>query len=1243
MQSWRLSAAASGRPRPPPCEKDCPRPGDGQVRPGKAQLNRGARSQHGAQRRVGRSRGLVRAGEAQGQEAAGASEELRRDEDESESRVGELERENAMLRELVVQHLQDMAVEDREQFLAAHEALVSQGKDFLMELPSLSKSSPPPPPPEAAPEPPQEETTNIATPAQDEGTSYSMDGAAASVSVHDDEITFKFNAVPGQQPSLRTSRLRAGMFSGGSLGRRVSPYVLSATPIQRTVSGQESSSAGQGNGEEEEYEGKGKEEEEKEEGKDAEAAPTATPSNVDAGADNKQAEGPAYGGGPSSLQLAAQREVDKHNGSVLASTRSHWLYFTVPEVPVAGADVVVYFNKNVSEPLRYSHNVQLRLAFNEWELEAGSSLSDMTPTTIPHDDGSDWWSCQFTTPTEAYEMNFVFGDGVGTYDNNCGDNFMCQVAGGMSQMEWLDGAPARAAAAEAVRKAAEEAAVAEAEKQRQADLARQDLERAQWRIGEVMAKVQGLQAGAVSRCETGRGTGSRTLWLTKPEPLVRGSPGRLLYNSRAGALSSIVFPEGQCPTLSIGCNGWNNPQDILMTRATDVVVRPDEEWWEATFDVPLEAVEFTFVVKYYDIFDNNNGADHKLLVPVSGGFKAWEAHTTELLRQQEFANRIEQERIHNLREAKRQEIRQKGRDKARAVARRQIKHVMFTQPSVVKAGEEVTVYYSPNDTPLNGCQDIYLLGGWNRWTHRKNYGPLKMMAPKEGNHWRASVTPPRDAYMMDFVFANVSGGDGIYDNRGGLDYHLPIEGSVATEPPLNIVHISVEMAPIAKVGGLADVVTSLGRAVKEQGHLVEIILPRYDFFLQSPMLNQMQYETEFDWGGTHIYVSTQIVEGLRVFFIEPMNGFFSIPTVYGRIDDGQRFNFFCKAAMEFLLQTGRQPDILHCHDWSTASVARSYWEDYHYFGLWKPRVVFTIHNLNYGEIQIGEAAHYAQRFTTVSPSYAFEVGGHPAIAPNVGKFMGIRNGIDTELWDPENDQFLPRGYDADSVVEGKKAAREALSQRLGLAGWRDAPMIGVVSRLTAQKGIHLIKHVAWRTLDRGGIFVLLGSAPDPKIQAEFNALGGQLSGENASFYFAYDEPLSHLVYAACDIIVVPSMFEPCGLSQMIAMRYGAIPCVRKTGGLHDTVFDVDYDKERAAWDVEGSSDWQRDGIEATNGYSFEGTDPGALDSALQRVIDAYYMDKGFFHGLQKRVMLQDWSWNRPALDYIELYYSAMKS
>ena len=208
-------------------------------------------------------------------------------------------------------------------------------------------------------------------------------------------------------------------------------------------------------------------------------------------------------------------------------------------------------------------------------------------------------------------------------------------------------------------------------------------------------------------------------------------------------------------------------------------------------------------------------------------------------------------------------------------------------------------------------------------------------------------------------------------------------------------------------------------------------------------------------------------------------------------DDGQKFDFFCNAALEFLLQTGRNPDILHCHDWSTATVASAYWSNYHNYGLWKPKVVFTIHNMNYGQQKIGEASFHSQLTTTVSPSYAGEVSGHPAVRDNLHKFHGVRNGIDTEIWDPSTDQFLPMNYSADNHEDGKRA-REEIQGRFGLTWGSDQPMVAVVSRLTAQKGLDLIKHAIGHSVKRGAQFVLLGSAPDPRVQGDFNAMAGAM-------------------------------------------------------------------------------------------------------------------------------------------------------
>ena len=247
---------------------------------------------------------------------------------------------------------------------------------------------------------------------------------------------------------------------------------------------------------------------------------------------------------------------------------------------------------------------------------------------------------------------------------------------------------------------------------------------------------------------------------------------------------------------------------------------------------------------------------------------------------------------------------------------------------------------------------------------------------------------------------------------------------------------------------------------------------------------------------------------------------------------------------------------------------------------------------------------------------------------NLPKFHGVVNGIDPDIWDPANDDFLPRYYDETEVVAGKAAAREALCSYSNIPNKDQAPLVGIVTRLTSQKGVHLIRHGIMRALERGCQVILLGSAPDPEIQQDFDMMFHELKNryhDYMCFHLYYNEPLSHLIYAGADMILVPSMFEPCGLSQLIAMRYGTVPVVRRTGGLNDTVFDYDIDHGKAEW--EGMK---------PNGFSFDGTDDSAIDYALDRAISLAYDKPSEFRALQANCMTQDWSWNRPALEYIEI-------
>ena len=694
--------------------------------------------------------------------------------------------------------------------------------------------------------------------------------------------------------------------------------------------------------------------------------------------------------------------------------------------------------------------------------------------------------------------------------------------------------------------------------------------------------------------------GGAVVFETRPSPPVAGQPVEVRFQAEGGPLAG----SDDGVTLHAGHNDWLGKQSVPMRRLGE-----GGEAWVAELTVPQEAtvLEAVFSNTAADTWDNNDQNDFRAPVALPAGEHEdqwWEARAEDL-RGELRAARLEEERAEAVRESERQEARREALEYSKLVKRRQMRHLVFTEPAEPRAGDDVRIFYNAEAGGLGTPERVYLDGSFNRWDHPYALSGVEMALEETSGgerRWSATVSVPADAYMMDFVFRTGLEPEAQVDNHHGLDYHVPVEGDVKS-PPLHICHIAVEMAPIAKVGGLGDVVTALARCVKERGHLTEIVLPRYDFLLGSPLLGAMEYETEFDWGGCKIFVSRCVVEGIQVFFIEPSNGMFKVDSVYGRYTDNECFDFFSKAALEFLLQTGRQPDILHCHDWSSAEVARAYWNDYHNYGLHKPKVVFTIHNLNYGAAKIAEAAQHSQRFTTVSPSYAGEVADHPSINPNLDKFVGIRNGIDTEIWDPSNDPFLPRGFSHKTVVEGKASARQALRERVGLNRDTDCPVIGIVSRLTHQKGIHLIKHAAHRALDRGCQFVLLGSAPDPKIQEEFNEMARHMDSSAAAFVFTYDEPLSHLIYAGCDMICVPSMFEPCGLTQMIAMRYGSVPVVRETGGLRDTVFDVDHGKGRGAWVVHGSADPEGDGVDGTNGYSFEGTDEGSMDYALNRAID----------------------------------------
>ncbi|KAI3456459.1 hypothetical protein Pfo_013122 [Paulownia fortunei] len=893
--------------------------------------------------------------------------------------------------------------------------------------------------------------------------------------------------------------------------------------------------------------------------------------------------------------------------------------FYYPELVKPDQDIEIFFNRSFST-LKNEPDVMIMGAFNDWKWKAFTIKLSKSCLN------GDWWSCQVHVPKEAYKIDFVFYNGKDVYDNNDKQDFCISVEGGMDVFDFENFLleEKRREQEEVVRQKAERERQAEEQRRIEAERVASEADRAQAR--EEAAKRRGMLQELMKKAVTS----VDNVWYIEPSEFEGNDMVRLYYNRSSGPLSHAkdIWIHG-------GHNSWKDGLSIVSK-----LIKSDKnygDWWYADVVVPDRALVLDWVFadgppQQAIIFDNNRRQDFHAIVPKSIPEELyWVEEEQQIYKRLQAERRLREEAIRAKAE---KTARLKAETKERTLKTFLLsqKHIVYTDPLDVHAGSTVTVFYNPANTVLNGKSEIWLRCSFNRWTHRMGPLPPQKMIPAEnGSHLKATVKVPLDAYMMDFVFSEREDG-GIFDNKNGMDYHIPVFGGVVKEPPMHIVHIAVEMAPIAKVGGLGDVVTSLSRAVQDMNHNVDIILPKYDCMNLSNV-KDLQFHKSYSWGGTEIKVWFGKVEGLSVYFLEPQNGLFWVGCIYGRGNDGERFGFFCHAALEFLLQSGFHPDIIHCHDWSSAPVAWLFKEHYMHYGLSKARVVFTIHNLEFGAHLIGKAMAFSDKATTVSPTYSQEVSGNPAVAPHLFKFHGILNGIDPDIWDPYNDKFIPVSYTSENVVEGKRAAKEALQQRLGLKR-ADLPLVGIITRLTHQKGIHLIKHAIWRTLERNGQVVLLGSAPDPRNQNDFVNLANQLHSshnDRARLCLTYDEPLSHLIYAGADFILVPSIFEPCGLTQLTAMRYGSIPVVRKTGGLYDTVFDVDHDKERA----------QERGLEP-NGFNFDGADAAGVDYALNRAISAWYDGREWFNSLCKRVMEQDWSWNRPALDYLELYHAARK-
>lgn len=577
-----------------------------------------------------------------------------------------------------------------------------------------------------------------------------------------------------------------------------------------------------------------------------------------------------------------------------------------------------------------------------------------------------------------------------------------------------------------------------------------------------------------------------------------------------------------------------------------------------------------------------------------------------------------------------------------------------TLSKLIEESEKRSLEHFVGDMPLEVWSRISLLiDGWllEKKISYNDANSLREMVWKRDNRLREAYLSCRG--MQDRE---------ILDNF--LKMTLP-----GTSSGLHIVHIAAEMAPVAKVGGLADVISGLGKALHKKGHLVEIILPKYDC-MQHDQVNNLKVldvlvQSYFEGNMFNNKIWTGTVEGLPVYFIEPQHPakFFWRAQYYGEHDDFKRFSYFSRAALELLYQSGKKIDIIHCHDWQTAFVAPLYWDVYANLGFNSARICFTCHNFEYqgttpahdlaccgldverldrpdrmrdnshGRINVVKGAIvYSNIVTTVSPTYALEVrseagrGLQDTLKVHSRKFIGILNGIDTDTWNPSTDRYLKVQYNANDL-QGKAANKAALRKKLNLSSaFASQPLVGCITRLVPQKGVHLIRHAIYKTAELGGQFVLLGSSPVPHIQREFEGIADHFqNNNNIRLLLKYDDALSHWIFAASDMFIVPSMFEPCGLTQMIAMRYGSVPIVRKTGGLNDSVFD--FDDETIP-------------MELRNGFTFVKADEQGLSSAMERAFNYYTRKPEVWKQLVQKDMRIDFSWDSSASQYEDIYQRA---
>lgn len=473
-----------------------------------------------------------------------------------------------------------------------------------------------------------------------------------------------------------------------------------------------------------------------------------------------------------------------------------------------------------------------------------------------------------------------------------------------------------------------------------------------------------------------------------------------------------------------------------------------------------------------------------------------------------------------------------------------------------------------------------------------------------------------------------------------------------------VLFVTSEAVPFIKTGGLADVAGSLPQYFDRSKYDVRIILPKY-VCMNEEWKTQLRFHSRFyvrlSWRSQYVGVLETKMEGITYYFIDN-EYYFAGTRPYNNIyEDVEKFAYFSKAVLEALPVVDFKPDILHCHDWQTGLIPvylkNEYQRDEFYQGI---RTIFTIHNLQFQGRWImqavkditglpehlftadklesyGEANYlkggvvYADIVTTVSKTYAYEIttpGGGEGLdglmRARHKDLYGIINGLDYEVFNPQTDACIFQTYGADDMIQGKRANKRRLQQQLGFEEDDGTMTLGIVTRMTNQKGMDLIAAVLDELLADARIQIAVLGTGQTNFENMFRHYAWKYENK-LSANICYSEELAHRIYAACDAFLMPSLFEPCGLSQLISMRYGTVPIVRETGGLKDT--------------VEAYNRYDQTGT----GFSFCNFNAREMLSALYYAMDVYYNHRQDWDAIAARGMAQDFSWNHSASEYEKIY------